>query len=622
MTQVRNPLTKEDLMAVLRRVTPDEYWRAIEEDPAGSIALVRAVARIFEVVAERGLRAAQSSFFLPYQTQADEPAGSERFAEMTVVMKRTEDVWRHVIMDPGTVIIEGLQRRRYLNTSRVEWPPFDVSTKTMTLRCEAPGEVGNMDFVADPAGKITKQDESTPDTDMVFIANQSNDRTAINASIEAATASERANVIDSGLPDQFTQNDVGLYLRVAVGNANNIGRVMRIIDFREAETETTDGRLRRRVVVDDGPVRTRLMLAAVEDNSAATFTDITAAANDGSSATLLPDPLGTDDAVYFGGNAGNGPFSRLRFDISTAGEGSWAIAWEYWNGAWTSIPDLSDEVEGFTQLGVRSVEWPVPGDWVTNTVDGVSAYHVRARVTSGAPTLTVAPVTAGVQAFFPQPLTAEDDVVTWQVLDWRDLGFALADITAPTGGRDDVLSLLGDERNFFQQTDESDEAFRQRISRLPDTVSPEAVSRAINRILEPFGFRGKAVDLEWNTDMELFEGFFADIDACDYYEPGDAHPTSEYKLPLSEQEAYGWGFIYLPFLGLGESGMASDEGPTLVLEDETFVNSAADAGFTDGAPVPSHAAYRAIYETLNKITQFGVGFTMIRDADLNADPCP
>jgi len=628
MPQVRSALSVEDFMEVFRKVTPIEYSQAIETDPAGSVALIRSIAKIFAEVANRGLSSAQSCFFIPYQTQAGEPASSATFAEFTAVVQRTEDRFRHLVMIPGALTLEGSQRRIYRNVELIEWEPFDTTERTITFRCEAIGEVGNLDHIADPNGRITKQDETTPDTDAVFIANQSYDRTSINASIEPGTAAiPRTRLVDSGLPDQFVATDVGLYVRLPVANANNIGRVMRIIGYAEASAPEADGRLRRSVEVDDGPQRFRLMSAVLEDNSAVFFSGQTAVANGDVVGTvqLLPDPLGTDDAFYVGGVSGDGPPSSVVFNISVAGVGSWALAWEYWDGAaWQPLPDLNDRTAAFTLPGEAEVSWTVPVGWATNTIDGVTAYHARARVTSVAPTLTTQPraSSGGVYLLHPDPLTAEVGVVTWQVLDWRDLGLSLTSINAATGGKDNVLGLVGEERGMHQQTDETDDTFRARISKLPDTISPNAIARAVNRILQPFGFRGRSIDLAANGAGDLFEGFYCDIDACDYYEPGDAFPLNTTKLMLSRGESKGWFFVYVPYLGFGDFGIGVDEGPVLQLDSGEFIGSAADSGFLDGYPVDGNAAYRAIHEVLTKIKLWRVGFTIIRDPTLNAAPCP
>lgn len=624
MPQVRNPLTIDDLIEVFRQVAPEEYTKAIESDD--SFALVRAVASMFAEVSKRGLRAAQACYLLKYQTQADSPATSGRFAEFTATMRRTKDEFRGLLVANESMILVGPQGRRYKNVGEYEWTPFETGTKEILFRCEAIGEVGNLDHIADENGELTKQDGSV-DTDAVNFANQSHDRTSINASVISGGGAIFSRIQDSGLPDQFTAADVGLYVKIAIGNPNNINRVLRVLGYAEADAPTIDGRLRHSIEVDDGPQRFLVTGAIVEDNSAASFTDQTQQANGMSAGDvdLLPASVGTDDAFYVGGNGGDGPPAGAVFNIATAGVGTWDIVWEYWDGgAWSALPDVLDTTEGFQQSGSRSVTWTVPAGWVQNTVSGITTFFARGRVTTGAPTTTTQPIASngGVYALHADILTDEADVVTWQMLDWRDLGFELTRIQAATGGRDNDLELLGDERGMYQQSNETDESFSERVSKLPDVVSPNAISRAVNRALRPYGFRGKAIDLEVNGAGEKFDGFYADVDFCDYYEPGDAYPTSPYKLPLSVQEAYGWFFVYLPFFGQEDFGMSTDDGPVTVLESGEYLGPAADSGFTDGYSVPANAVYQSIYETLLRIKLGNIGFTMIRDETLNVGRCP
>jgi hypothetical protein len=104
----------------------------------------------------------------------------------------------------------------------------------------------------------------------------------------------------------------------------------------------------------------------------------------------------------------------------------------------------------------------------------------------------------------------------------------------------------------------------------------------------------------------------------------DVFPVSDLPVPiddkllLSIQEAHGWGFIFLPFIGEGEFGFSYDEGPLLLLPDATFLGPAWDVGFFDGFPVAGNQAFASIVTTLNEIKLGGVGLTFIRSLELNA----
>lgn len=108
---------------------------------------------------------------------------------------------------------------------------------------------------------------------------------------------------------------------------------------------------------------------------------------------FLPAVPAVGDIVYFGINtalADSGPFCSLVFDIGTA-QVDLTIVWEIWNGAWVALPAVQDNTataQAFDTIGVNSVHWGQDAAaWATTTVNGITGYWVRARVTAigGAP---------------------------------------------------------------------------------------------------------------------------------------------------------------------------------------------------------------------------------------------
>jgi hypothetical protein len=76
-------------------------------------------------------------------------------------------------------------------------------------------------------------------------------------------------------------------------------------------------------------------------------------------------------------------FNAVSCTISTAGVGTWTIAWEYYNsaGVWTAVPGLVDGTTNLTAAtGERTARFTVPGDWATTTLQSQTLYWVRARV--------------------------------------------------------------------------------------------------------------------------------------------------------------------------------------------------------------------------------------------------
>lgn len=85
-----------------------------------------------------------------------------------------------------------------------------------------------------------------------------------------------------------------------------------------------------------------------------------------------------NDAFYVGNDR---PFQSITYDISTAGNYSIVIAWEYWDGsAWAALGPLVDDTDSFQTTGVNTVSFVVPDDWEQVDVNGVTAYYVRSRI--------------------------------------------------------------------------------------------------------------------------------------------------------------------------------------------------------------------------------------------------
>jgi hypothetical protein len=120
---------------------------------------------------------------------------------------------------------------------------------------------------------------------------------------------------------------------------------------------------------------------------APSYTDKTTDANDpGTADVTWPQHVG--DMMYFGNTV---PFATLSFITSTAGTGTPTVAWEYWNGAWTTAPGMSGifSATGGARVGFTN-ETP-PTDWAANDPGmGYSKYWVRCRITATG--YTVVPV--------------------------------------------------------------------------------------------------------------------------------------------------------------------------------------------------------------------------------------
>lgn len=585
------PPSKETLLDVWRRVVSTDYRHAIESDPE-SLRIFQSLAAQYADIAARIHRTHQAGFMLPSAYQTGDPASSFRRAECTIQVnrefgyheERTIGAGAMVLEDriykpprPGGVGVPVFGGRVYRNRDAFTLGVGESAVADVTFEAESPGYGSNLAHLLDT-------DTGFLEEGRLVLRDQSRARANIGGSITAVDLTNGiVTITDAGKPDVFERLDIGLYVRLdQTANLANQSLTLRILGFEQPLAEV--------------PV-------------------------------------------------GSGLFPNVIFCEIPAG---------------------------------------------------------------------ATPV-------------VESGSVKWTLLDWKDQGFNLSDVGVPLGGRDDELFLLGDGRGVYQQQDESDDAFRQRVARLPDVITPAAIRRQMNRVLQPFNYRGLAVDLQ------DFNGLFWDEDFLDYYTAGDTGfvhgtarvvSTSDVALPvtpvavdgvtinngdrillagqtsadengvyidaagtlardpdwgfgpgvtalnfltaieegttfadtvwkvdtgdvigvdnltisqltlddfpeaeleinvptkllLSIQEAYGWGFIYLPFIGEGEFGFGYDDGPLVLLSPGVFLGSAWDEAFFDGYPVEGYQAYASIFATLNPIKLGGVGLTFIRTTALN-----
>ena len=521
---IRRPPTKDEIFDILKRVTEPSYHEPIINDPRGSVALYRQMACQMQTVADKGFRSQQSAFYLTYPTQGDLPASSLRSATMLVTIQRSKNRDVNLTAEIATIIMFGPHGRTYVNSERVVWAPFDQSDqKTIEFISQNPGYAGNLDHIADANGLITNPDGSAA-TEIVGLQTQGGTSNVFADII--GNASGLTTMADQGKPDTFSEADVGLYVEILTAtNVENVGRLLRVVSFSEpgVEDPAGSGVFPRRILVDDGPIQTQIFVG-LSDDGTLSFINETAAARDATAddINLMVTP-GLNDGFYFGGTV---PFSGIEITLSTPGVGVWEITWQYWNGAaFVDLIGVVDNTVGWTQGGTQTVSWTVPGDWATDTLDSVTAYYARAQVTSFTSS-TTAPLGQIVYIDEIDQLTPELDdefgaatgAVEWVVRDWIALGLVVIQIEAPTGGRDNTLRMLGEERGVFQQNGETDDSFRARAAGLAEVVSPDAINDAINRALAPFGFTGSAIDIATGGTFDTFEGWFWDVDAWDYYQ--------------------------------------------------------------------------------------------------------
>jgi len=502
------PPTREDLIGLFERVTPSDFYAPLRED-IGARALIRSIAEIFAVAAEKGNRSLQASYFLPYALQTDEPASSSRRARGDVTLRRGDNTTPLLVALPGEMLIDGPGGRVYTNTSTFLWYPQSLVEELVVTEFAAvvPGYASNLEFLADADGNLP--------LDRIEVANQSLGRANDGGSVVIITAGTA--IQDDGFPDLFTPQDVGLYVRInQAASPENVGRLLKIVgfDFPEEELPPGSGLYPRRVFVDTNlvqPVRE----AYQEDASTATLTDITAdVLTRDLEIAFFPDPAGLNDSFIV---ASSKPLAGILFDTVTAADADWTLTWEYENGGgYAPLNIISGNGAELNVPGPVDVRWEVPADYaLVPTPSGISWYLTRVRI-SALTSVTTPPTFRNLFPLEDAPLVPENGTITWSIEDFGDLGVSIVESKAFIGGTDDNLRLLGDGRQIYQQEGESDDEYRQRVSQLLDTVSPNAILRVINRALAPFGFEGKAIDVS-----NGLTGAFCDVDFFDNYSGGD-----------------------------------------------------------------------------------------------------
>lgn len=602
-------MTLDEIQELFLRLVPTDYSTAVLGGDARS--LFRGFWRGFGALSDVRRRRTQGSYLLPQGTQTDIPATFGRRAAFDVTIERTGSMELGLYTAPGKMILEGPVGRLYVNVDPIAFKFRDqVKTRTIRFECVVPGEVGNLDFLINN-DLVSPTNSIDPEHLVPF--DQSRGRSNRDATILQYAGSSSAK--DTGIPSTFEASDDGLYVEVLFSSvASNIGRMLRVRQYIWPGIEEPPGSNTRPsyAVLDDAGIRGNMVGAKLDDGGV--FTDNTDAANAGTPPfPLLPAAPAVADAFYFGAVA---PISSLTLTIDTAGAGDFTITWEYWDGAsWVAAAAVIDDTDGFTKDGERVVTFSDYALSVATTVDGVAAFWVRARV-SAFVSLTTQPVASYIFPTVYQPLTSDAGDLEWAVRDWKDLGYTVTAIVQAELGREDDLFFLGDQRGQYRTLAESEEAFRDRIRRPPDVVSPNALTRTVNKILAPLFLKGVVMD-----PGDIFEGFFLDHDFFDYYNPGDLFPTSPWHLLSSLNETYGFFWVRVPWIAAGDFGIFYDAGPTLYLADlGLYLGPAYDSGFYDGFSMTGQTIYRAIYEEVRRRKAGGVDFAIIPDASLNVPP--
>lgn len=138
-------------------------------------------------------------------------------------------------------------------------------------------------------------------------------------------------------------------------------------------TEMLDGEDHPAYMPGTGMVR---MLACFDDSS----TDETDECNDATANDITLPATGSEVYEF----AADNQFRHLHLNISTPAVADWEIEWQYWDGSnYVALGNVTDGTNHFQNSGAVRVSWdfPAAGEWVSDTLNSVEGYWVRAEVT-------------------------------------------------------------------------------------------------------------------------------------------------------------------------------------------------------------------------------------------------
>ena len=93
---------------------------------------------------------------------------------------------------------------------------------------------------------------------------------------------------------------------------------------------------------------------------------------------VLPNVPNVNDAVYLGLDT---TFDNVSWHVRVAANNI-TLAWEYWNGSWTSLTGITDNTNSLQTTGFHTVKFDEPTDWTATSIgDSEEYFFIRGRVT-------------------------------------------------------------------------------------------------------------------------------------------------------------------------------------------------------------------------------------------------
>lgn len=161
----------------------------------------------------------------------------------------------------------------------------------------------------------------------------------------------------------------------------------------------------------------------------------------------------------------------------------------------------------------------------------------------------------------------------------EDVTFTVSQTDPTEGGQPAALDQLGQDLGLPRNPGEADDPYRLRISRLPDTVTPSAIVKALNTYLAAYDVAPGFIET-FDQNLTGCYDYPGDTDAVfvpDYDPPGS---TTRNRIP-DQYTAWGAFVVTLPVVILRNPSFAFDD-PAVTLAD--LVCPA-----YQNAPLPDHS---------------------------------
>jgi hypothetical protein len=184
-----------------------------------------------------------------------------------------------------------------------------------------------------------------------------------------------------------------------------------------------------------------------------------------------------------------------------------------------------------------------------------------------------------------------------EVVDINELGVTAELTTELSNGTHPWLDALGLDRLIARNPNEIDASYRARVKTLPDTISPNAMIRAISRIFRPSSTPYQFLESRNVSDIR---GFFADADPAD--DPDAYFPGGNGKLLLGNTFEFRGFFVVVEYQPTGDPGQPADTTPA----SSGSQMNAADLMPADGEPFIFYQDMADMIKEVEKTRMAGV----------------